>query len=153
MKTHLIIPLFGLFALAAFAFADENPHMGGETRDHEGRDRYLSHGHGGFGLGVCVGQTLASQGVTIPAPTPGQSYLQTQDPTVQDAIDSAVQTCRAEFSGSTPSGTPSQAPSGAPSVAPTVAPSQAPSAVAPSGTSANSSKPLGMGTGELDRTG
>lgn len=146
MKTHLILIVSGLLALSASAFADENPHMGADARGH---DRYLSHGRGGFALGVCVGQTLASQGIVIPAPAPGQPYLQTADTTVQDAMDAAVQTCRAEFSGSTPSGTPSGAPS--------LAPSQAPSAVVPPGASTSSrtssNQPLGIGIGELDRTG
>ena len=63
MKTHLILIVSGLLALSASAFADENPHMGADARGH---DRYLSHGRGGFALGVCVGQTLASQGIVHP---------------------------------------------------------------------------------------
>lgn len=128
MKTNSRISLFGLLALMAIGVstcllvrAEENPHYGSDANRH---DRYLSHGRGGFALGVCVGQALAAQGITLPTPIQGAPYLNPQnDTTAQAAIEAAVTSCRAEFSGTSPSSTPSQAPSASPTEIPSPAPS------------------------------
>jgi hypothetical protein len=104
------ISVFGLAILAAFtgltvasSFADEYPHERRENHRHEGDS---------FAFGVCVGQTLATQGVTLPTPTPGSPYLSSSD---QQSVESAAQTCREEFRGTEPSPEPSTEPSATPS--------------------------------------
>jgi hypothetical protein len=50
------------------------------------------HRHGGLRLGVCIGQTLAQQGIILPPHTPGQK----PDPATKAAFKAAMQTCRAK---------------------------------------------------------
>jgi hypothetical protein len=82
---------------------DEGRHEEWQVRRHEM--------HGQFLLGVCVGQTLAQQGLTLPEPQPGQQP-QPLDPNTQAALKSAIQTCRAQRTSAT--GTPAPLPSQAP---------------------------------------
>jgi hypothetical protein len=50
-----------------------------------------------FRRGVCVGQTLAQEGVILPKPQPGQRPV--FDPATQAAFKAAVQSCKANFKG------------------------------------------------------
>jgi hypothetical protein len=125
MKTRFTKSIVTIASLAAvlgaslLASAEDNPN-GEEQPAH--REPYLHHGRGGFMTGVCVGQALAQQGVTI---TPG-SDPRTWDQGTQSEFKAAVETCRSEERGS-----PSPGPSAAPSAAPSAEPSTAP---APTGT-------------------
>jgi hypothetical protein len=60
---------------------------------HHGRGHH--HRRGGFGLGLCVGQTLGSQGVTLPARVPGQKPA--WDAATKTAFQSAMTSCKAKF--------------------------------------------------------
>lgn len=132
METYFKFPLFFLLAFTAQvglnstqAFADENSNYGADWS----HGQYPLRERSSFKLGVCVGQMLAAQGITLPAPSPGQPYLNSQtDTTNQGAIESAAQSCRAEFRGTTSSPQPSQAPSETPTAVPTESSSPAPSA-------------------------
>lgn len=136
MKLNQRTFLFQVLILASVAgmtiassFADDYT-VGGRDRAHRER-------RGGFEMGVCVGQTLASQGITLPPPVEGERYLSGTD---QQTIQSAVESCREEFQA-TASPTPTPAPSAPASTAPTgTAPSSAPSMSPPIA-------PISSGTG------
>ncbi len=72
-----------------------------------------------FALGICVGQALAAQGITLPVPQAGQKP--TVDATTKAAIQAATKSCRAELRGA-PEPQPSPAPSSAPSPSPSETP-------------------------------
>jgi hypothetical protein len=56
------------------------------------------HHHGkGFQRGICVGQTLAQQGVILPQRQPGQRPA--YDPATKAAFQAAVQSCKAQYKG------------------------------------------------------
>jgi len=78
-------------------------------------------GREGFIMGVCVGQTLAQQGVTIPNPEPGKRPELNQ--AQRDAMKSATESCRASMSGRGTLITPTAAPAPIVTLAPTAAPS------------------------------
>ena len=77
---------------------------------------------GPFMQGICVGQALAQQGLTVPAPQTGQPPV--LDATLQAALQSAEQTCLAQLNGGGGSPTPSPVPStsSSPAPAPTTSP-------------------------------
>jgi hypothetical protein len=62
---------------------------------------------GNFLLGVCVGETLAGQGISLPLQSAAESN--------KEAVDSAIQMCRSQNQGEANSPTTSPAPSPAPS--------------------------------------
>jgi hypothetical protein len=64
-------------------------------------------------MGVCVGQNLAQQGVTLPAPTPG--VKPSPNPTIRAAFKAAIESCRAEFGHPSNSPTPAPTTSASPS--------------------------------------
>ena len=92
-----------LFSLgyAASAYEGDSYSRGG---------RYLSHNQ--FELGICVGQTLAEQGVTLAFPQPGQPP--SLDSNTQAALQGAVQTCRTQMYGNGASPIPAPSSSSVP---------------------------------------
>ncbi len=118
--------LAGVFCLApswAQGPEGENPpgNSNADYRDGRGmRDRGREH----LILGICVGETLAQQGVTYP--TDGTP----PDSTTQTAVKAAIQTCQAELRGG---------PSPSPSAVPTEIPTPLPTAPVSTGTPAPSS--------------
>jgi hypothetical protein len=50
-----------------------------------------------FHRGVCVGQTLAQEGIILPPHQPGQRPA--WDATTKAAFKAAIQTCRAQYKG------------------------------------------------------
>src|SRR5258708_4829098 len=104
MKRYIFVIglVAGIFA-AHFASAHGN-----------GDWKHGKHGRGGFMVGVCVGQTLAQQGIILPAPTPGQRP--NLDAATQAAFKAAVDSCRATFKaagkGSAPQTAPAAPPTG-----------------------------------------
>ena len=110
---------------SGLALADDSTYEG---RDHE---QHRHHGEQGqFKLGICVGQSLARQGIILPEPSNGQPPSQEESST-QSAIDAAIQTCRDQMDGSPSSPTPSPSPdaSSVPSESPTPIPTQSGSPV------------------------
>ena len=127
MKNKFKKSLIGLSVAATF-FAASYTAFAFEDRSGEWqRHHYESHRQ--FTLGICVGQTLAQQGVVFPPPQPDQPP--TLDSTTLTALQSAEQTCRAEMDGTAsapspvPSASPTPVPSGTGSV-PSPAPSPSP---------------------------
>ena len=116
-STVLLSIFGGALMLGHLAQAYEGESRGREdwqVRRHE-RQRQ-------FALGVCVGQTLAQQGVTLPVQPMGQRP--SLDSTTQAALQNAVQSCRSQMQGNGASPTPSPMPSSTP--APTETPSSTP---------------------------
>jgi hypothetical protein len=72
-------------------------------------------------MGVCVGQTLAQQGINLPVPQPGKANA--LDETQQAALRSAVESCKAEMFGQ---GNPQPSASPTPSASATAQPSATP---------------------------
>ena len=99
--------LFG--AATGFAYDREG------QRDEQRRD------HEELRLGICVGQTLSQQGITIPALEPGQT-LSSLDSTTLDALEAAITTCKADMTGA-----PQPTSSTPPALTPTPTPSPLPS--------------------------
>lgn len=106
---------------SGLALADDSTYEG---RDHE---QHRHHGEQGqFKLGICVGQSLARQGIILPEPSPGQPPSQ-DDPSTQSAIDAAIQTCRDQMDGGSSSPTASPTASPSPDVSPV--PSESPTPI------------------------
>jgi hypothetical protein len=107
--------------IAAVSFAADNYNYH-EREEHEREEWQVkrSEKQKDFALGLCAGQALAQQGITVPPPKHGERP-QPMDPNTQAALKSAVETCRAEMRGASP--TPAPSPSAIPSTAPSVAPS------------------------------
>jgi hypothetical protein len=117
--------LVSVLTLGSFATlsssADENNNSGQAERwapEFHGRDAHAS--RRGYFLGVCVGQTLAQQGISVPVPQPGEKP--TLDSTTEAAMKAAAESCRAEMQGTTASPSPSGAPSTTPSTGTSPAP-------------------------------
>jgi hypothetical protein len=90
-------------------------------------------GRESFVMGVCVGQTLAQRGVTLPMPEPGRPPA--LDSSQEEAMQSAVETCRASMSGrsmQSPTPAPTAAPTSVPPTAPVTSPTSLGSTAAPS---------------------
>jgi hypothetical protein len=97
MKTILKTSLLGLALTVSFmgysrsSSADDSQTPSQATATESGQRH-----HHGFRMGVCVGQTLAKAGVTLPAaPTPG-------DQATHAAFKSAIESCRAQFKNQAP---------------------------------------------------
>jgi hypothetical protein len=131
-KLWTLAALMGGFTIGSFATlsssADEN-NNGNNNSGHEserwapefhGRDSHAS--RRGYFLGVCVGQTLAQQGISVPVPQPGEKP--TFDATTEAAMKSAAEACRSEMQGTTASPSPSGAPSTTPSTGTSPAPTE-----------------------------
>lgn len=84
-------------------------------------------------LGLCAGQALAQEGITVPTPQAGQPPA--LDTSTQEALQAAIQTCRSQMEGlasPTPSASPSVTPpittsTPIPAPTPTGAPNPTPS--------------------------
>ena len=124
MKLHhfakTLLPLAVLATAASgvlsVSHADEE-HTGRDTH----QDRLMEHGKGGTALGICAGQALAQQGITLPPPVQGGRYPNPSgDQSTEQAIQSAIKTCRTQFA--TPA-SPSPSPTGSEAPVPSAAPS------------------------------
>jgi hypothetical protein len=92
--------LITLLATSMNAFAYDSTTDDGGHRHHRG----------GFFFGICVGQSLAQAGVTLPARVPGQKP--TWDVATQAAFKTAVQSCKPQREGTpAPTPTPTTTPS------------------------------------------
>jgi hypothetical protein len=69
-----------------------------------------------FELGVCVGQTLAQEGIVLPAPERGKRPQ--FDEATKTAFREAFKTCREELRGDEPTPAPSASPEPSPSIGP-----------------------------------
>ncbi|MFL5814306.1 MAG: hypothetical protein ACJ763_12065, partial [Bdellovibrionia bacterium] len=99
---------------------DQNSNSNGDTHRSRHGSSYHHHrersGRENFVMGMCVGQTLAQRGVTLPMPEPGKPPQ--LDASQEDAFQGAIETCRASMSGrASPTPGPTSAPSSAPSPA------------------------------------
>jgi hypothetical protein len=118
--------LFGAVAVSNAHFAHSDDYGWNRERDRSsdfGLEEFRDHRHNperAFKMGVCVGQALAAAGVVVPPPQPG--VRPSPDPMTEAAYKTAVQQCRAEFSGTTASPVPTAAPTDAPVSAPTPTP-------------------------------
>jgi hypothetical protein len=101
--------------VASSSSAQENMGGGNENGrwapEFHGRDAHAA--RRGFFLGICVGQTLAQQGISLPVPQPGESP--SPDSTNEAAVKAAVESCRAEMHGTQASPSPSGEPTTTPS--------------------------------------
>lgn len=103
MKKHLYVLVAMSVSLigSGISFADDSANANAPESHHH----HHHHRHG-FMMGVCVGQNLAQQGVTLPAPTPG--VKPTPDAATKAAFEKAIAACKAQFPHhASPSGTPS----------------------------------------------
>jgi hypothetical protein len=93
MKPYLKTALFCLTLATCFV-----GNTGARADDTQAADQAApkQHHHHGFRMGVCVGQTLAQQGVTL---TRG-------DTSHRDEFMAAVQSCRAQFKSRAPAVVP-----------------------------------------------
>lgn len=99
-----------------------------ENHNHRQRQEWTYHhrerpGREAFMMGVCVGQTLAQQGITLPMPEAGKPPA--LDPSQREAIHDAAESCRASMSGR-PMQTPTPEPTPAPTASPTTSPTEVP---------------------------
>ncbi|MDR3605947.1 MAG: hypothetical protein P4M08_01045 [Oligoflexia bacterium] len=100
----MIVSLIALTFSASFgalAWSQEN--------EGPGQGPHGMHHHHEFMMGVCVGQKLAQQGVTLPVPQPGQKPSLTD--AQKAALKSASQACRAQFKPNEPAPSASATPS------------------------------------------
>lgn len=79
----IVLVIAGVGSSSAFA---DDPIPQGPSRDPRG-----------FRMGLCVGQALAKQGVTLPAHQPGQRP--SWDVATKAAFKAAMQGCRSQFGG------------------------------------------------------
>ena len=108
-----------------------------------------------FELGLCVGQALAQQSLSVPVTARGQRP-EPLDSATQAALQAATQSCRSEMEGASPEPNPSStapatsapapviAPAPAPAPAPVLAPAPAPSSPAPAPTATDPATPPGQ---------
>ncbi len=92
-------------------------------------------------LGICAGQALAQQGISVPVPQPSSTgEPDTLDATTESAIQSAIESCRSQIEGggTEPSPTPSSTVTPAPSGTESSNPVPTPTATDPSGGSSAS---------------
>ena len=106
-----------LGALALTLFAAPSSY----AREQSRRDPLKREFRKMFNLGVCVGQDLATQGVTLPARQPGQP-APVLDASTQGAVKGAIEQCWAQMrkvqAGNQPSTTPAPATPPAPTTTP-----------------------------------
>ena len=86
-----------VFAMGAtpVAQADESVAAAPVSSGAEAQPRqHHRHGRKGFGMGLCVGQALAAQGIVLPPHVPGQRPA--PNAATQAAFKSAMQSCHAQ---------------------------------------------------------
>ena len=96
-KTSFILS----FACMSFALAVGSPALAqsDESAPPAARHHHHHHRHS-FGMGICVGQALAAQGVTVPPHVPGQRPA--PDAAQKAAFQAAIQSCNAESASEAP---------------------------------------------------
>lgn len=106
-KRSLIYGLAGLglaFCLqgAAVSFASETPEDSQNPPQETQGKKHHRHLRKAFRLGVCTGQALAKEGITLPVPVAGQKPPAI-DKSEKAAIKAAAKECRAEMKKAEPS--------------------------------------------------
>jgi len=87
-----------IFGLGSFGIALTLSYSGSSFAQASPAPAQQNRHHGkSFRRGVCVGQTLAQQGVVLPQHQPGQRPV--LDPATKAAFKAAVQSCKAQFKG------------------------------------------------------
>jgi len=108
--------LLGLISLPSLAFAGydsvQNYDQASATPAPHRANRQVKRA---YRLGICVGQTLAQQGIIIPDPQPGQP--QQNDSSLKAALKQARESCSAKLFPK-----PSPAPAATPAPSPAPAP-------------------------------
>jgi hypothetical protein len=116
LSTLGVCMILGNLALAydGGRFSNDGRARDGDRRERKERRELRTR----FELGVCVGQTLAQEGIVLPAPKRGERPK--FDEATQKAFREAFKSCREELKRNEPAPNPSASPEPEPS--PSIAP-------------------------------